>query len=126
MDKLLTFFIEGRPVPKERPRMMRNGGIFTPERTVNYEKKVAEAWNDKFGMLSLEGKLRVTINAYTDRHTVQDIDNIAKSVLDGMQRAGAFSKGDAQVYSLGAIKHAAVKTELGVWVSVTALAEYAD
>ena len=105
---------------------MRSGAIFTPARTVQYENKVAAAWNDKFGMLALEGKLRVTINAYTDRHTVQDIDNIAKSVLDGMQRAGAFSKGDAQVYSLGAVKHAAVKTELGVWVSVIGLDEYDD
>jgi Holliday junction resolvase RusA-like endonuclease len=123
MDKLLTFKIEGRAVAKERPRLLRNGGVFTPQKTVDYENKVAEAWNSKFGMLSLEGKLRVTINFYTDRHAKQDVDNLAKSILDGMQRAGAFAKGDHQVYSLGAIKHEA-KDDLCVMVSVIGLTDY--
>lgn len=126
MAKLLRFHIPGRAVPKERPRIMRNGAIFTPARTVAYEKVVAESWNQTFGMLSLNGKLRVTINVHTDRHTVQDVDNLAKSILDGMQRAGAFSDGDQQVYSLGVIKHPSTKDEAGVWVAVTDLPDYDD
>ena len=126
MDKLLRFHIPGRAVPKERPRMMRNGAVITPARTVAYEKVVAEAWNNAYGMLSLTGKLRVTINVHTDRHTVQDVDNLAKSILDGMQKAGVFTAGDQQVYSLGVIKHPSTKDEAGVWVAVTALDEYAD
>lgn len=125
MDKLLRFRILGRAVPKGRPRMTRAGGVYTPKTTVDYEKLVAAAWNDKFGMLALNGRLRVTINIYTDRHAKQDVDNLAKSILDGMQRAGAFAQGDEQVYSLGVIKHAATK-DLGVWVSVVGLDEYAD
>ena len=125
MDKLLRFRIDGRAVPKGRPRMTKMGGVYTPKTTVDWEKIVASAWNDKFGMLSLNGKLRVTINVYTDRHAKQDVDNLAKSILDGMQRAGAFADGDHQVYSLGIIKHAAT-TELCVVVSVTELDEYAD
>ena len=105
--------------------MTKMGGVYTPKTTVDWEKIVASAWNDKFGMLSLNGKLRVTINVYTDRHAKQDVDNLAKSILDGMQRAGAFSDGDHQVYSLGIVKHAAT-TELCVVVSVTELDEYAD
>jgi Holliday junction resolvase RusA-like endonuclease len=106
--------------------MMRNGAVITPARTVAYEKVVAEAWNNAYGMLSLTGKLRVTINVHTDRHTVQDVDNLAKSILDGMQKAGVFTAGDQQVYSLGVIKHPSTKDEAGVWVAVTALDEYAD
>jgi len=123
MDKLLRFRIDGRAVPKGRPRMTKMGGVYTPKTTVDWEKIVAAAWNDKFGMLSLNGKLRVTINVYTDRHAKQDVDNLAKSILDGMQRAGAFADGDHQVYSLGIIKHAST-TELCVVVSVTALEDY--
>ena len=125
MDKLLRFRILGRAVPKGRPRMTKSGGVYTPKTTVDYEKLVAEAWNDKFGMLALDGKLRVIINVHTDRHAKQDVDNLAKSILDGMQRAGAFEHGDEQVYSLGVIKHAAT-TDLCVWVSVTQLEDYAD
>jgi Holliday junction resolvase RusA-like endonuclease len=125
MDKLLRFRIDGRAVPKGRPRMTKMGGVYTPKTTVDWEKIVAAAWNDKYGMLSLNGKLRVTINVYTDRHAKQDVDNLAKSILDGMQRAGAFADGDHQVYSLGIVKHAAT-TEFSVVVSVTELDQYAD
>jgi Holliday junction resolvase RusA-like endonuclease len=125
MDNLLRFRIDGRAVPKGRPRMTRSGGVYTPKTTVDYEKLVAGAWNDKYGMLSLDGKLRVTINIHTDRHAKQDVDNLAKSILDGMQRAGAFAHGDEQVYSLGVMKHAAT-TDLCVWVSVTQLEDYSD
>jgi Holliday junction resolvase RusA-like endonuclease len=123
MAKLLRFHIPGRAVPKGRPRMTRTGGVYTPKTTVDYEKVVAEAWNQTYGMLSLNGKLRVTINVHTDRHAKQDVDNLAKSILDGMQRAGAFIDGDHQVYSLGVVKHPA-ETELGVWVSVIGLDDY--
>jgi len=103
--------------------MTRSGGVYTPKTTVDYEKTVAGAWNDKFGMLALNGKLRVTINIYTDRHAKQDVDNLAKSILDGMQRAGAFSDGDHQVYSLGVMKHAVTENMLAT-VSVIGLDDY--
>lgn len=125
MDNLLRFRIDGRAVPKGRPRMTKMGGVYTPKTTVDYEKLVAAAWNDKYGMLALNGRLRVTINVHTDRHAKQDVDNLAKSILDGMQRAGAFSQGDEQVYSLGVVKHAATEN-LCVWVSVVALDDYTD
>jgi len=125
MDNLLRFRIDGRAVPKGRPRMTKMGGVYTPKTTVDYEKLVAAAWNDNYGMLALNGRLRVTINVHTDRHAKQDVDNLAKSILDGMQRAGAFSQGDEQVYSLGVVKHAATDN-LCVWVSVVALDDYDD
>jgi hypothetical protein len=43
-----------------------------------------------------------------------------------MQKAGVFTAGDQQVYSLGVMKHPSTKDEAGVWVAVTALDEYAD
>ena len=125
MDNLLRFHIPGRAVPKGRPRMTRSGGVYTPKPPVDYEKIVATVWNETYGMLALNGRLRVTINIHTDRHAKQDVDNLAKSILDGMQRAGAFAQGDEQVYSLGVIKHPATEN-LGVWVSVTQLDDYAD
>lgn len=100
--------------------MTRTGGVYTPKTTVDYEKHVAGAWNTSQGMRSLEGRLRVLINVHTDRHGKQDVDNLGKSILDGMQRAGAFAQGDEQVYSLTVVKYPCdTPDKLGAWVSVS-------
>lgn len=94
----------GRPVPKARPRMTRSGGVYTPKTTVDYEKLIGQAWWEKYGETKFEGRVEVWLFFGTDRHGKQDIDNLAKSVLDGLQRANAFEHGDEQVYKLTASK----------------------
>ena len=96
--------VEGRPIPKGRPRLARNGRVFTPATTVEYEIRVSNAWYEKYGSTALEGKLEVWLYFGTDRHVKQDVDNLAKSALDGLERAGAFAQGDAQVYKITASK----------------------
>jgi Holliday junction resolvase RusA-like endonuclease len=97
--------------------MTRAGGVYTPATTVEFEKRVAEAWNSQMGMLSMEGELRVVIHVYTDRAAKQDVDNLAKSVLDGLQRGGAFAVGDEQVRTLVITKHPS-KVDLCTMVTV--------
>jgi Holliday junction resolvase RusA-like endonuclease len=97
--------------------MTRTGGVYTPKTTVDYEKAVASAWNDQIGMISLSGPLRVVIHVYTDRAAKQDVDNLAKSILDGLQRGGAFAQGDEQVKTLCVTKYDA-KTDLCAMVTV--------
>ena len=104
--------------------MTRTGGVYTPKTTVDYEKDVAAAWFDAYGMLSLEGRLRVVIHAYTDRTAKQDVDNIAKSILDGLQRAGAFAQGDEQVWSLGVTKYDS--KDLHARVSISRIVDYSE
>ena len=96
--------VDGRPVPKGRPRLARNGGVYTPKTTVEYEIRVSNAWYERYGSTALEGKLEVWLYFGTDRHQKQDVDNLAKSALDGLQRAGAFAQGDEQVYKVTASK----------------------
>lgn len=114
---MLRVRIDGRAVPKGRPRMTRTGGVYTPKTTVDFERKVAEAWNTQVGMISMAGDLRVVIHVYTDRAAKQDVDNLAKSVLDGLQRGGAFAVGDEQVKTLCVSKHAA-KSDLCTMVTI--------
>jgi Holliday junction resolvase RusA-like endonuclease len=116
----LRFSIPGRAVPKGRPRFSKYGGVYSPKTTVEFENHVAECWVREFGETSLEGRLRVVINVHTDRHAKQDVDNLAKSVLDGMQKAGAFAQGDHQVYVLGVSKYDATENFV-TWVSITDL-----
>ena len=104
MAKHYDLTVPGHPVAKERPRLARNGGVHTPPKTVLFEKMVGNAWFDKYGETRLEGMVQVWLYFGTKTHSRQDVDNLAKSVLDGLERANAFEKGDQQVYKLTASK----------------------
>ncbi len=123
MAKHFDLTVEGHPVAKERPRLTRYGGVHTPSRTVEFEKLIGNAWFDKYGETKLEGMLQVWIYFATKTHSRQDIDNLAKSVLDGLQRANAFEKGDQQVYKLTASKYPSEKQQ--TVICVRALMDYA-
>lgn len=73
----------GKPVPKERPRMF-NGRVVTPKKTLDYEKKVANATKEIISSPITTRGISVTIVAYFKNKVHGDADNIAKSILDGM------------------------------------------
>lgn len=93
--------IKGPPVAKGRPRLRKDGGTYTPQKTVNAERHIAQAWKAKYKE-QLSGALRITICAaflvpkskskkekeclldkkyQTSR---PDLDNIVKLVLDAL------------------------------------------
>lgn len=98
---MLAFTIPGKPQPKGRPRMGKGGRVFTPKETRAYEKTVqhfaknAAGW---FGPWPLEGEYRCTIDIYWPDKRRRDIDNAAKSILDGMN--GVLWTDDSQVVEL--------------------------
>lgn len=110
----MKFVVEGKPVGKGRPRLARYG-VYTPINTVNYENLV------KFSYLSItnnkivDSAIKIEIWAYfepnkSDSKKKQkeligkpynkkpDIDNIAKSILDGLN--GIAYNDDNQVAEL--------------------------
>lgn len=103
--------INGKPVPKGRPRFSKFGGVYTPATTVEYENRVADAWRGTWGDLSLAGQLEAFLYFGTQNHAKQDVDNLVKSTLDGLQRAGAFVNGDEQVYKITASKFPATRDD---------------
>ena len=103
--------------------MTRSGGVYTPKTTVDFEKIVGNAWFDKYGETKFEGMVQVWIYFATDRHFKQDVDNLAKSVLDGLQRANCFASGDEQVYKLTASKYPSDTPS--TLICIRALEEYA-
>jgi crossover junction endodeoxyribonuclease RusA len=103
--------IDGKPVPKGRPRFTKFGGVYTPATTVEFEERVAAAWKLTYGDLSLGGQLHAFLYFGTQNHAKQDLDNLVKSALDGLQRAGAFTNGDEQVYKVTASKFPATRDE---------------
>lgn len=116
------FEVIGNIVGKGRPRFTRIGGYvrtYTPKRTHDYESLIKEAYP---GVMH-EGALRIEISAffmipksYTKKRSAKlpgkpymmkpDIDNIAKSVLDGLN--GTAWKDDNQVVELKIKKYYAI------------------
>ncbi len=74
--------IPGRPVPKGRPRFSK-GHAYTPEKTRMYEELVG--WKAKQVIKSpLRKNIAVYITIYASSKIQGDLDNYAKSILDGM------------------------------------------
>ena len=98
----INITIPGAPVGKGRPRFMRSGHTYTPEKTKEYEEKVRLCWRTQSGK-GFAGKvpLLASVTAYfpipksvskkkaeamagTFHVNRPDADNIAKAILDAM------------------------------------------
>jgi Holliday junction resolvase RusA-like endonuclease len=56
--------IPGKPLGKQRPRVMRNGHTYTPDKTVNYETLVKQLYITEHFQKQLPGAIKATITAY--------------------------------------------------------------
>lgn len=110
--------IPGKPQPKQRPRLARNGAIYTPAATQAYERLVAR--HAKLaGAKPVSGPVHVEITsmfaipkswskkrkaaAEGQPHISRpDLDNLVKSVLDGLN--GVAFADDALVHSVSCRK----------------------
>ena len=114
----VKFHINTRPTPKQRPRLGKGGKVYTPNSTKVFEEicrlsygnryyfdkeyisikiifkfKVPKSYSKKKYSEAIEGKIRPSTN---------DIDNLLKSVLDGLN--GKAWKDDRYIYSIEAEK----------------------
>jgi Holliday junction resolvase RusA-like endonuclease len=122
---MLNFHVDGDPVPKGRPKFTSIAGFmrtYTPRKTVDYELTVRAAAKAAMGPTDL---LETPVGVYLyirlpipKSHSKKrrdaclsgqekpikkpDIDNLAKSILDGMN--GVIWKDDAQIVSLHVTK----------------------
>ena len=84
------------PVPKGRPRMCRNGHVYTPERTRTFESTVKLLVLR--AMRPMEGDLILTVDFYVKR--ICDLDNLVKSFTDALN--GIAYKDDRQIVEIHA------------------------
>jgi Holliday junction resolvase RusA-like endonuclease len=126
------------PVGKGRPRLGRNGHVYTPNATRQKEHQVASAWWSP--VISLEIPIAVRVTAYYARpkdHFLKsgelsakgkrsivpmktpDLDNVVKLVLDGLN--GIAFKDDRQVQSVEGLRYWAGEQGPGVYVQVREL-----
>lgn len=112
MTETYSFVVEGRPKPKKRPRMTKRGRVYTPKDTLEYEEKIAEAYDGPF----FEKPVRMKIMYSKENQVVEieplpetsktsltfDIDNAIKATLDGLN--GVAYPDDRLVYHVEATK----------------------
>ena len=99
----MRIVIPGKPVPKGRPRLGMNGKkayVYTPPETKQYEQAVGWAAKSK-GCKQIKGPVTIQIDIYIAGKA--DIDNICKSLLDGLN--GIAFVDDDQVVGLYVRKH---------------------
>jgi len=119
VTRSVRFDVLGKPVPKARPRMAR-GRIYTPRTTADYEAHVMRTallcasgagigrpqpvGSRQAQFAYFAGPVAVELAVYFPDKRRRDLDNAAKSVLDGLQlgrRKGTALLGDDdQVVSL--------------------------
>lgn len=104
---MIEFFIDGSPVGKERPRMGRHGNVYTPSKTKDYERYVSEiarvARNRADIFAPFPDLIFVEMKIYVLSKKSPDIDNIIKSILDGMNKV--MYNDDSQVIALDCKKY---------------------
>jgi len=102
MQNTYEFFIGGRPRPKQRAKYSaKTGKFYTPKETLVYENYVKEITKEHIP-LPLVDAIKVEMTMYHCISTKKpDIDNVIKSVLDGM--TGAAYIDDSQVLEVHAI-----------------------
>ena len=118
---MLTFFVDGQPQGKGRPRVTRYG-TYTPKSTKAYEKHIQETYKELADWTFFEGPVEVrlectyripkswskkkqqaALNGETLPTVKPDLDNIAKAICDALN--GYCWADDNQVVSLTASKH---------------------
>ncbi len=99
----VVFVIKGEPRGKGRPRFTKNGHVYTPAETINYETVVGLSYRNSAKGYKFTSPVKVTIKAYhkppkgKSKKVVEDMlnghilptkkpdaDNVAKIILDGL------------------------------------------
>lgn len=113
-----TFEVPEQPVPAARPRLGKGRQAHTPKRTIEAEEAVAYYFRQEFGFepdfhFGEDDPIFVEVDYYYDRQVITirthptlglselrgDVDNYAKTTLDGLSKGSAF-KNDRNVVEL--------------------------
>lgn len=127
----IQFTVFGKVMGKPRPRVNRNGRVWTPVKFNAYEKKISDAYLAAGGSV-LSGEICLTVSICREMPNSRpkrlrneadtykpDIDNIAKIVLDALN--GVAYEDDKQVTQLHVIKHPRTRSEEHVTITVEEL-----
>lgn len=135
MKQGISFFIDGEPVAKARPRFSKYGHAYTPKKTAQYEKKVKNTYRTQPNAFKFDGNAALMVSiifsmpipqsyskkrrkwildGYEHYTKKPDLDNLAKAVLDALN--GVAWCDDSQIVTLNLRKE--YSENPSVWVSI--------
>lgn len=121
--KSLTVWFPIQPIPKARPRFTRFGKAYTPKKTHDYEKQIADYFKQNPNRFKFEKEIPIAVNLVFGmpipkstpksrkaamlekivQHTKKpDLDNLQKAVLDALN--GTAWEDDSQIVRITAKK----------------------
>lgn len=118
--KAIKFTVPGEPKSKQRPRVTARG-TFTPKETLDAEKRVREFYSAAEGPF-FEYQVKVDINFYNGNRRRRDLDNMAKLVLDALNKV-AFAD-DYQVVELNLAKFFSTKELARTEITIKEIIEF--
>ena len=131
----MKFIIHAVPYPKGRPKVARNGHVYTPTATREYEELIVSEWNIQHGKAApIENPIAVRVMFYmpipkaTSKKARErmaaglevpakkpDIDNLLKAVLDALN--GKCYHDDNQLVEISAKKLYSTEPRTEVFIS---------
>jgi Holliday junction resolvase RusA-like endonuclease len=119
---VVKFTVFGEPKSKQRPRVTRHGA-YTPKETLLAEDNIRQVWRsletDKFNYSVL-----VSIDFYNGNKRRRDIDNMAKLVLDALNKEAYVD--DNQIVSLELRKFFCPPERARTEIMLTEVVEWPD
>ena len=99
---MITFTVPGQPIPKARARIGGGHG-YTPDRTKGHEESIIVAAREAGyrGEPDAESTFNVTIAFHRKGKARADIDNLAKTVLDALNKVVWKDDNQINVLTLG-------------------------
>ena len=84
----LAFIVPGKPQGKQRPRLGRNGCVYTPKATTKYEAEVRKCCLIEMSRRRVRkghaGDVRVEVRCFFPDARRRDGDNVLKAVQDAL------------------------------------------
>lgn len=118
--KAIRFTVPGEPRSKQRPRVTERG-TYTPKETIEAEKLVRNYYAAAEGPF-FEYQVKVDIKFYNGNRRRRDLDNMAKLVLDALNKV-AFAD-DYQVVELNLAKFFSTKELARTEITIKEIIEF--
>lgn len=119
-DRVVKFEVWGEPKSKQRPRVTQRG-TFTPKETIEAERRVRQVWRE-LGEPPFQYQVLVEIDFFNGNKRKRDLDNMAKLVLDALNKE-AYAD-DTQVVELNLRKFYSSPDRARTVVTMTEIIEF--
>jgi Holliday junction resolvase RusA-like endonuclease len=118
--RVVEFFVNGDPIPKQSFRVLRKGGGYIDSKVRTWQDKVSQRAHEAMeGRAPSRGWIEVELDFILGHNRRVDLDNLTKGVLDALRKVVFVD--DVQINHLHVHKRGGART--GVYILITEVVE---